>query len=256
MGLKKHLPNLVTLGNLACGIMGILILGLNDLGQIPETSTSWIVAVFMVFAMVFDFLDGFVARLLKVSSELGAQLDSLADLVTFGVLPGIFVFQMIGTGLSFAPFPPQTDSINRFLPYLAFLIPLASAYRLAKFNIDTRERDYFFGLATPANAFFFLSIFLIFSEQLNAGPNGWQILLHPYGLSLLVITFSCLLLSNWPLLSFKFKDFSLTDNLARYLFLGISLILLLLGGHYGVPFIMVAYFLLSFIDHRFLSKNS
>jgi len=132
--IKSHIPNTITLLNLFSGVMGIIwVLD----GQLLYG------AYFVLIAAGFDFLDGFVARLLKVQSEIGKELDSLADVVSFGVLPGIMLFTMV-----------RDQAELPWLPYLTLIVPMLSAYRLAKFNLDTRQTDRFIGLPTPANALF------------------------------------------------------------------------------------------------------
>jgi len=145
--MKHHIPNILTLGNLFCGCVGIVFV-LNGF----LFSGFWL----MLIAAVLDFLDGFVARLLNVSGELGAQLDSLADAVTFGVLPSIIMYSLL---------LHQTDNI--YLPFVAFLIALMSVYRLAKFNIDTEQAEHFKGLPTPINAIFIASFGVIENSKIE-----------------------------------------------------------------------------------------
>lgn len=276
MGLKRHIPNLITLGNLACGVLALCFVDFLDGGGRNSENAVLAIGILMALAMVFDFLDGLVARALKVSSEIGMQLDSLADMVTFGVLPGILVYQMLLAGLAEGHFEfLEENSLAILLPFVSLLIPLATAYRLAKFNVDTRPSDVFYGLPSPANAFFFLSLFLIggldrgfvYGRVLpdrgyllagsHPGSNYEELLFwltDPLPLGALAVLFSFLLVSNFRLLSFKFKSLAFKDNVARYLLIGISLILLLLLRYQAVPAIMAVYFLLSFIDHQFLKK--
>lgn len=218
MNIKQHIPNLLTLGNLFCGCVGIVFVLKGSL-----FSGFYL----MLIAAVLDFFDGFVARLLKVSGELGAQLDSLADAVTFGVLPAIMMYTMI---------LHQTD--NMYLPFVAFIIALMSIYRLAKFNIDTEQSDNFKGLPTPINAVFIASF----------GMIDFQ--LEVYQLIAIAIVSSILLVSNLPLLALKFKSFSWVDNKAKYILIVASLILLIVFKIVAIPFILILYLILSFLHFK------
>lgn len=267
--------------NLACGCL-VLVFLFNPPFESQE-SNAWLVAGLMGLALAADFADGFVARLLGVSSELGKQLDSLADMVTFGLVPGMMVFVILQHQIipefvlrDYMPssWTPELNqpAFYRFFPYLGLLIPLFSAWRLAKFNVDTRQTDHFRGLATPPNAFFFTSIFMIHSANLDAPawkftsqfvfgeqssepfPGFLSFLADPIVLSIVTIVFSVLLVTDLPLLAFKVKDYSFRKNISRYLLLGISLILLIILWYKAVPFIIVLYFLFSFIE-RVLKKS-
>jgi CDP-diacylglycerol---serine O-phosphatidyltransferase len=258
--IKAAIPNLLTLANLGCGAVAIILV----LDYKATTyDTVWI-AVMMVTAMLCDFLDGFVARLLGVSSPLGKELDSLADMVTFGLLPGLLVYAMLRSQYDF--FFPITDFsdltsprpiIERIIPFAGLLIPLFSALRLAKFNIDTRQSDKFLGLATPANAFFWLSVFLLYKLE----PPGmahvrdyhwswlWLSWLNtPPALLVLTVVSSLLLVTEFPLIAFKFKTKGLAANWPKFLFLGISVLLLAALQYRAGPPILVLYFVFSMID--------
>jgi len=229
-------------------------------------------------AGVFDFLDGFVARLLKVHSEIGKQLDSLADMVTFGVVPGIIAFKMLwlwnlwGTsipeevatfyqfvehGLWDAPIHfTNLDSAKAFLPFVAFLIPVFSAFRLAKFNIDTRQSDGFIGLPTPATAIFFGSLPLLVNYLLTISPQlkGFEWVASPWLILPAIALFSFLMVSELPALAFKFKTFNWKGNEARFLFLGLAILLLLSGVlitsiFVAIPIILLLYILFSIVAH-------
>lgn len=196
---------------------------------------------YMIFlAAVFDFLDGFVARILKVSSEIGKQLDSLADMVTFGVLPAFILFSMI-----------EYQTENQYLPYVAFLIGIFSALRLAKFNIDLRQSDRFIGVPTPANALL-ISTLPFLSEK---SPFFENLLSNPVALVLIGIVMSFLLIAELPLIALKFKDFSFPNNLFRYSVITSSVISLILLGIAGIPFAIIFYIALSFIE-AVVSKNA
>jgi CDP-diacylglycerol--serine O-phosphatidyltransferase len=279
------IPHLLTLGNLACGLVAIVLLMDPPIhGEIPYATIGWLMAC----AMVLDFFDGFVARALKATSPLGRELDSLSDLVSFGVLPGFMVYVMMKREM-LVEFAPNLEygiaepwSLHHSMPAwrllaagIGLLIPLFSAYRLAKFNIDTRQSYGFLGLPTPANAFFFLSIFLVFGmdsmglgsayfspDRISRGyfdHSAWAVqatlpllrfLFQPWILAGLSIIFSILLVTEIPLLAMKFKDYGWKGNWPRYVLILISVPLLAIFWFRAVPLIIALYFLLSFIDTR------
>lgn len=230
MKLTKHIPNLITCLNLLAGMVGIHYVMVH--GAVYGF-------YFILAAAVFDFFDGFAARMLGVHSAIGKQLDSLADLVTFGVLPSFIVFFLI-----------QSVGGPTYLPYIGFLIGIQSALRLAKFNIDERQTDRFIGLPTPANALFFSTLPLMGQEiEIFAGiwNNSWV-------LSALTLIFSFLLTAELPLLALKFKHFGWKQNESRYLMLLISLAGIIILGWAGIPIAVVSYIFLSMISNR-LEKN-
>ena len=251
--IKAAIPNLLTLTNLGCGAVGIILV--LDYRATKE-DTVWI-AVMMVTAMLCDFLDGFVARLLGVSSPLGKELDSLADMVTFGLLPGLLVYAMLKevlpNDITYDIFGRSKEAVPLWQELLCFaglIIPLFSALRLAKFNIDTRQSDKFLGLATPANAFFWLSVFLIFRLD-NANDWSWHLTFwvrNPVVLLVLTALSSILLVTELPLIAFKFKTKGLAANWPKFLFLGISVILLAILQYRAGPPILLLYFIFSMID--------
>lgn len=214
--------NLFTLGNLLCGCLGIQAVLLYS--DFPKA------AILLGIALVLDFFDGFIARLLKESSDLGKELDSLADVVSFGVLPGFILWQMM-----------QGSSIA----YLAFLIPLFSALRLAKFNIDTRQSLSFIGLPTPANAMVIASLPLI-AEQFTSFQDA---LSYTWVLPSYILLFSYLLISEIPLPALKFKNYSWTDNKFTYTLLILSVILLAVLQLAAIPVIVFGYILYSLIQY-------
>jgi CDP-diacylglycerol--serine O-phosphatidyltransferase len=241
--MKKHIPNTLTTLNLVCGLISISLVMQNRL--------VW-AAVFIFIAAVFDYLDGTAARLLKAYSELGKQLDSLADLVSFGVAPGLIIFQLLSIHCS-----NGCNILERWniVPYLALMIPVCSALRLAKFNIDPRQEVNFIGLPTPANAIFFASIPMIIYIQ---GRIHTFIELdflaalfsNPRVLSVLAIVFSYLLISEFRLFSMKFKSMAWKENQHRYIFLILSLVLLLIFSISAVPMVILAYLLLSVVYQK------
>lgn len=267
--IKAQIPNLFTLGNLFCGCLALVKTMQWDLYS----------AALLVFLAAFlDFFDGFFARLLKVSGELGKQLDSLADVVSFGLVPGMIVFQLMRTGI-WLESGGQQEAIP-LLALTAFIIPLLSAYRLAKFNIDSRQTDSFIGLPTPANALLFVSFPLImnwpfaFFAQAGSGPppytefmpNAWMlksvltemphhnILLNPEFLLFASLLFSFLLVSEIPLFALKFKSFSWKGNVVRYLFLSLSAALLIIFHFLAIPFILLLYITLSILN-KLITKS-
>ena len=223
MAVKKHIPNAITCCNLFSGCVACVMALQGDF-----VSALW----FIVLGAVFDFFDGMVARMLKVSSPLGVQMDSLADDITFGLAPATVVFSFMRT----LPLPAFMLPVADVFPYYAFLIAVFSAVRLAKFNIDTRQTTSFIGLPTPANALFWVS--------LVAGLGGWITELKA-GLLLmigLITLFAYLLVAEIPMFSFKFKSFAWESNKARYIFLICSIPMLLLGITAAVA--IIAWYLL------------
>ncbi len=226
MRFKKHIPNAITCLNLACGMAGIY--------YVLEGNITY-GTYFIIAAAIFDFLDGWVARLLKVHSEIGKQLDSLADLVTFGVLPSFVVFKLLEDGFT-AP----------LIPFLAFLVGIQSALRLAKFNVDTRQSDQFIGLPTPANALLLSTLpFLAEKSQMVQQWISWG-----YPLLVFTLIMAYLLTAELPLIALKFKSYQLKDNLFRYLVILTGLISLVTFGIGGIPFVILAYIVLSLIESR------
>lgn len=245
------IPNLLTLGNLFCGCLAVVTLFTfqNQLAieQPQHLSSNYyiiIILILLLLSLFFDLLDGMVARAMKINSEIGVQLDSLADMVTFGFIPGLMMLILLDQ-----IFPLSNSGELKvvvdipWLPFFGLLITLFSALRLAKFNVDTEQTTYFKGLATPANTILIFSLFWIQHQ------NGF-ILSKEYDLYFLIgITIlSCyLLIANLPLFSFKFKGFSWKDNDYKYLFLIISLILLVLFQMNSVPFIILLYIITSIL---------
>jgi CDP-diacylglycerol--serine O-phosphatidyltransferase len=194
--------------------------------------------LFVVLAAVFDFLDGFSARLLKSFSPIGGELDSLADVVSFGLAPGFVVFSFLHT------ISVGTFFETGFLPYAAFLIPVFSALRLAKFNIDTRQKDSFLGLPVPANALFWVSLI----PAVISLVMSYEIVFCCIILGLIFA--SCLLMiSELPLFSLKFKSYSWEKNQWAYLLIGIGIVLIALFQFFGISLTIVCYIILSVIKN-------
>ena len=231
MIIKKHIPNAITCCNLVCGCLAIVKIFEGNL----------IFAAYLVgLAALFDFLDGFVARLLHVTSPIGKDLDSLADMVTFGVVPGFVMFQLIR--ISILTQNPNSTDTTPLIALFAFIIPVLSAVRLAKFNHDTRQTDSFIGVPTPANAIFICSIPLLLEG------NHFQFILNPFTLCLLALVLSLLLISEIQLFALKFKNFNWKGNEIRFLFLGLSVVLLSVLQLIAIPLIIILYILISIVS--------
>lgn len=224
--MKKHIPNFITLLNLFCGSIAV-IFAVN--GNMLAT------ALFVFLGIFFDFFDGLLARKLNVQSELGLQLDSLADMVTSGLVPGLVMFYLL-----------ELSNINSYLPYLGLLITLASAYRLANFNIDENQSDSFIGLPTPANALLILSLPLIMEFQNNEVMNA--IILNKWFLIGITLLSCYLLNANIKLIALKFKNWSFIDNKARYIVILLSIILLVIFQFVAIPLIIASYIIISLLN--------
>ena len=195
---------------------------------------------FVCLGIFFDFFDGFFARLFNVSSPLGLQLDSLADMVTSGVVPGFVMFKMLSNAV-------DSDPSLTYLPYFGFIITLGSCYRLANFNIDTRQSDSFIGVPTPTNAMFVASFYPILNayEGIEMIEN---ILLNDYFLIGYCLIMSYLLISELPLIALKFKTFAINENLYRYILIGGAVVLGIAFQYLAIPMVLVLYILLSVIQ--------
>jgi CDP-diacylglycerol--serine O-phosphatidyltransferase len=222
LNIKKHIPNIITLCNLLSGVLGIHFFFADQL--------LW--SIYCIFLSgILDFFDGFAARLLKVESPIGKDLDSLADVVSFGVLPGFLMFQMVTHASTILQLP-------EYIEFLAFLIPVFSALRLARFNHDTSQSVDFKGLATPANAFYIASLSMVHLQENVDSLFSWIALL-----SMLIIP----ILLNLPvrLFSMKIKDKSLNSNWDRVLFVVLSTASALIFQWKSGPIILSLYFVLS-----------
>lgn len=272
------LPNWFTLGNLLCGCLGILSVTSGDL---------LMAALFVGIAALFDFLDGFVARISGQSSPVGKDLDSLADMVTFGVLPGFILFELFlfrGTALTYHDMRHLGDIritldlqfemhgyIGMLLPYAGFLVTLFSALRLAKFNNDTRQSDSFIGVPTPAVTMFVASLPFILHHPTISDPGtkyhlpDWNItpptaldslMLHPAFLGGLIVVLCFLLISEIPLFALKFKKFGWKGNEIRYLFLLACLAIIILAPRAAFALIIPLYVLVSVVNNLLTKKES
>ncbi len=232
--LKTNLPNIITLLNLFSGIIALFFV----------FKHQWdLVFLFVILGILLDFIDGLLARSLGVSGEMGLQLDSLADMVTSGLVPSLVLFFLIEKSLKIDVLDNFTLNFQYLLPFAGILVALGSAWRLAKFNIDERQTTSFIGLPTPANALMILSIpFLIDSKMEMA-----KIFQNPYFLVFFSFISAFLLNMEVALFSLKFKDFSWKNNWNKYLLLVFSLILLLIFGKSALFFIIVFYIILSIL---------
>jgi CDP-diacylglycerol--serine O-phosphatidyltransferase len=238
--MKKHIPNIITLLNLFCGSIAVLF---------AVEGNLFMAAVFVILGIVFDFFDGFAARILDVKSELGLQLDSLADMITSGVVPGIVLFKLFEKSLGDFPYSYDftskewNDNITSIVPLVGLLVTLASCYRLANFNIDSRQTESFIGLPTPANTLFILSLPMILLTNDVAWVN--DLILNPWFLIGLTL-FSCYMLNaEIPLFSLKMKTYGFKENAVKYVFLIVSVIMLILLQFMAIPLIIVLYVLIS-----------
>lgn len=257
MYIKKNIPNLLTLGNLFCGCLALIHVFEGEL-----VMATWLVGG----SLVLDFFDGFTARMLKVSSAIGKDLDSLADMVTFGVVPGMMMYKLIAYVLldhileppapsGWTIYPAATAATaNSYLPYIGLIITVFSCIRLAKFNNDTRQSDSFIGLPTPANTMVICSLPLILRFQPELGPVV-SLINNVWFLGLLSFIMSLLLVAEIPLFALKFKNFSWANNKLVYVFLAISVLLILGLGFLAVPLVILLYILLSIVNNIFLKKK-
>lgn len=240
----KQIPNIITSLNIICGSVAVLFAASGDLIT---------ASIFILLGIFFDFFDGLAARLLNAQSEVGLQLDSLADVITSGLAPGVILFQMLNLAY-FHQMRTLTEAFSmdgwnvgfkNYLPLIGLLIVIASAYRLAKFNVDKRQTTGFIGLPTPANALLILSLPLILEFQYSDLAesiilNKWFLI----GFTLL----SCILLNaEMNLFALKFKTWDFKSNAVRYVFLILCIALLALLKFLAIPFIILIYILLSLL---------
>ena len=240
----KHIPNLITSLNLLCGCVAIFFAVSGDL----------VTASYFVFTGIFfDFFDGLAARLLNAHSEVGLQLDSLADMVTSGVAPAIVMVQLLSESSLGSPLQVGETFFaegwntgwHNYLPLIGLLIAVASGYRLAKFNVDTRQTTSFIGLPTPANALLVLSLPLILAFQ--SSEIAETIILNPWFLTILTLLSCILLNAELPLFALKFKTWDFKSNAKRYIFLGICLLAIVLLKFIAIPVILLVYIVLSLV---------
>ncbi len=220
MNIIKHLPNTITCLNLFSGCIAIVF---------AFSARFDAALLFMILAAFFDFMDGLAARALKAYSAIGKELDSLADMASFGLLPGVIVYVYLSEHLQ-----------NPYLPFVAFLIPVFSALRLAKFNLDERQTTSFIGMPTPANALFWGGLMYAYAT-----------FLPPYIIMVLAVLMSLFLVAEFPLFSLKFKNLSWQDNKLRFVFLVGCIILLAVFLQKALCWLIVWYVFLSVVDRLF-----
>ncbi len=225
--MRKQIPNIITLLNLLAGCIAITM---------AFSGNFTAVVLWVAVAALFDFLDGMAARLLKAYSPIGKELDSLADVVSFGVAPAIAVYVLLRDHLSL---PAALGSLSSLVPYFAFLIPLFSAYRLAKFNLDERQSSSFLGLPTPANALFWISYCY---GMVQFTPLDDRFLYLTYALILLL---SLLMVSELPMFSLKIKSLQLKANIQQFTMLLLSAGLIAIWGITGIAWSILTYIAIS-----------
>ena len=226
----KFLPNLITLFNLFLGCIVTLLLIENNL-EVRE------VFIITVICLVLDYLDGYLARRLNAKSDIGIQLDSLADLVSFGLVPGILMYNMFNE----APSSSIGSISASFIPFMGFVITLCSAYRLARYNTRKSTLKFFKGLPTPANAVLIYSLAIISAEG-----NAFSNIILDYNILMLIVIFSSILLvSNLKLLNFKFKSIKFKGNRRRFFLIFISIPSLIILGIYAIPLVLSVYVIIS-----------
>jgi len=239
MRIENYIPNFITLMNLFSGILSVYFSMTGDLR---------LAGLLIFLAAVFDFFDGMAARLLNAKTAIGADLDSLADVVSFGVAPGFILFQMIRLSLGQEFVPVESPG---YLPFVAFVIPLLGALRLAKFNVDEEQSDSFKGLPIPAQAIVIAAFPIIVLRCFADNPNFYsEMLTNSWFLMGSGIVLSLLMVSDLPMFSLKFSSFSWKENQIRYLFLLLSVALLLFLRMAAIPLIILLYLLISLIFYR------
>lgn len=229
--LKKSLPNGLTCCNLISGCIAVSY----ALGGDAQTAL-----LFIIIGAVFDFFDGFTARALKVSSPIGKELDSLADDITFGFAPSAIAFMM----LKQCAVPDSLLGAQKIYPYAAFVMAAFSALRLAKFNLDERQTSSFIGMPTPANALFWGALACSVNAELFASPAAAYIII------LMVFGSSALLVSEIPMFALKFKNYSWKDNKVKYIFLALSLAVIIPFGIGGLAIAILLYLMLSLLTEK------
>ena len=229
--MRRHIPNAITCCNLLSGCVAAMYA---FEGVYPFALT------FIIAGAVFDFFDGLTARALKVSSPIGKELDSLADVITFGFAPSAMVFSWLCECAD-----AHLDMVVAFvMPFAAFLLVAFSALRLAKFNVDERQTSSFIGLPTPANALFWGALVIGSHDVVIAHPYGWVFIIA------LVMLFSWLLVAEIPMFSLKFKNLSWKSNRIVYIFLIVSIALLVVLGFTGLSAVIGWYIILSILTQK------
>ena len=232
-------PNFITSLNLASGSLAVFF-GI-------EGQLGW-AAIFIFAAAVFDFLDGLAARLLQAYSEIGKQLDSLADLVSFGLAPAAMLFTMLELTMfktNQPIFEIEATPLQWVFLFSVLIVPIAGAFRLAKFNIDDRQTDSFLGLPIPANAIFYASLGLLL--ELGAKPEINTVILNRFNLMTAIVLLSALMISEVPMFSFKFKSLKWKDNQVRFLFVALVVAMAVFLQFYAIPLVIISYVVISLL---------
>lgn len=243
----KQVPNLITALNILCGSIAVLFAVSGDL---------ILASLFVFLGIFFDFFDGLAARLLNAQSEIGLQLDSLADVVTSGLAPAVVMFQLMNMAFvgRMQNLPELFSSegwnigANSYFPLLGLLIVVASAYRLAKFNVDTRQTSGFIGLPTPANALLVLSLPLILEYQ--SSEMAEALILNSWVLIGITVLGCILMNAEIPLFALKFKTWDFKTNSIRYIFIALCLLLLISLKFLAIPIIILLYIVLSIFNNK------
>ena len=262
--MRRTIPNLITSLNLFSGCVSIAF-------AFAGYQYVWIAGILIFFAAIFDFLDGLAARLLHSYSEMGKQLDSLADMVSFGIAPSVIAFQLLNTsigkldasdinsdyfvqitGANAANHFNTYSTLDFVITFSAFIIAVFSALRLAKFNIDTRQTTSFIGLPTPANAILFASLPLILHFEHTIICN--KIILNTGVLLLTIVVFSVLMICELPLFSLKMKSLQWKENKTRYIFIVLSIILIAILRFKAIPLVIALYIISSVINNLLCKK--
>ena len=256
MKIKENIPNLLTSLNLVCGFIAILL----------AFQPAWLMysPFFIFLSLVFDFADGFFARMLKAFTEFGKQMDSLSDLVSFGVAPGVLIYNL----LQFKLLDEVSGSkfLLIFLFALPALIPVFSALRLAKFNLDERQSSSFIGLPTPASAIFIASLILIYYAKTEwitgiiLSDNNFslikEIILNKFTIILIVLLDSFLMVSEIPMFAFKFKSLAFKDFGVQYIFIGIAIVTIIIFKLVALPLLICLYVITSIINNMIKRKKN
>lgn len=240
--MKKHIPNFITTLNLISGFVAIIFAANGDL-----LTASWLILA----AMIFDFLDGFSARLLKAYSEIGKQLDSLADVISFGVAPGIIIYQLLNESLAiYAPsFVNSISVIPTLILILPAIMPVCGAFRLAIFNLDSTQSTSFKGMPIPANALAVIS--LIFGSHYSESPLFKTFTESPVSLIILTLCLSLLMVTRIPMLSLKVSNFRFKGNEGRYILISQVTLVFIIFGIGAAPLIIPIYILASLLSLLF-----
>jgi len=230
----RNIPNLITSLNLTSGFIALVFASKGDL-----VTASWLILA----AMIFDFFDGFAARSLKAYSDIGKELDSLADLVSFGVAPAFLIYKMLISDLNISQESGNSIAINEIISFFPVIMPVCAALRLAIFNLDTTQKTSFKGLPTPANAIAVISV--VIAASMNNSPFLKWFTGSSAALIIYTLILSLLMVTRLPLLSLKFANLRFAGNEPRYILIGLVLVSFVFLGFSSTPFIIPAYILVS-----------